>query len=57
MRCTKDRSALVQSGQEPHRFVCEKCGQNYMVVMQIVAVEPLRPLQLASENPLAERSP
>jgi len=56
MRCSKDRSTLVQSGQEPHRFVCEACGQNYLVVMQLVPVEPLRRLQLPSENPTsAER--
>jgi len=55
MRCSKDRATLVQSGQEPHRFVCEACGQNYMVVMQLVPVEPLRRLQLPSENPIAER--
>lgn len=56
MRCTADRSILVQSGQEPHRFVCDVCGQNYMVVMQLVPVEPLRRLQLPPENPTsAER--
>jgi len=56
MRCSKDRASLIQSGQEPHRFVCEVCGQNYLAVMQLVPVEPLRRLQLPPETPAcAER--
>jgi len=54
MRCTKDRAFLVQSGQEPTRFVCEACGQNYMVAMQLVPVEPLRRVP-PQELPIAER--
>lgn len=56
MRCTKDRAFLVPSGQEPHRMVCEACGQNYLVVMQLVPVEPLRRVPLP-ELPSAERRP
>jgi len=42
MRCIQCRGLLQPSGQEPHRFVCEKCGQNYLAVFQLVAVEPAR---------------
>ncbi len=55
MRCTKDRAFLVQSGQEPTRFICEAGGQNYMVVMQLVPIEPLRRVPLPPELPSAER--
>ena len=55
MRCTKDRALLIQSGQEPTRFICELCGQNYMVAMQLVPVEPLRRVPLPELPPSAER--
>ena len=42
MVCLRCRHALVPSGQEPHRFVCSDCGQNYFAVMQLVPTEPLR---------------
>jgi hypothetical protein len=54
MRCMCG-SDLVPSGQEPHRFVCSKCSQNYLAVMQLVPVPP-RPL-LLSQGLGAESSP
>lgn len=39
MRCLRCKSACQRSGREPHRVVCEGCGQNYLVVMQLVPVE------------------
>ena len=42
MLCLRCRGHLAPSGQEPHRFVCEKCGQNFLVVMSLVPVDPVR---------------
>ena len=42
MWCTQCRGHLVSSGQEPHRFVCEECGQNFLAILQLVPVEPAR---------------
>lgn len=45
MRCTTCRGFLQPSGREPHRYICESCGQNFFVVMQLVPVDPAhRPL-------------
>jgi hypothetical protein len=46
MRCSVCHSFLTQSGQEPHRFVCPKCGQNYHLIVNLVPVDPLRRLAL-----------
>ena len=55
MRCTQCKGLLQASGQEPHRVICGKCGQNYFVTLQIVPVEPAhRPLLQASEGKSAE---
>jgi hypothetical protein len=52
MRCLHCKHPLEASGQEPYRYVCSACGQNFVAVMQLVPVEPLRPLQLpAAEEP------
>lgn len=44
--CPRCRGRLQASGLEPQRLICEKCGQNYMFVLQLVPVEPARPLML-----------
>ena len=46
MRCTRCKGFLVASGVEPHRHICEACGQNYHLVMRLVPVEPLRQVVL-----------
>ena len=52
MRCARCKGYLVAHGVEPHRYVCEACGQNYHLVMQLVPVEPLRqPVVLALPEP------
>lgn len=58
MRCSGCRAQLVPSGQEPTRFICEACGQNFQAVMHLVPVEPLnrRPPPLLPDPTLnAER--
>lgn len=40
MTCLRCRGVLHPSGQEPHRFVCSKCGQNFLAVFQIIPVPP-----------------
>lgn len=42
MRCLQCQGDLEPSGQEPYRHICVKCGQNYLIVVQMVPVEPLR---------------
>jgi len=39
MRCLRCKSVCQSSGREPHRVVCQGCGQHYLVVMQLVPVE------------------
>jgi hypothetical protein len=56
MCCLRCRGLLLPTGQEPHRFVCEHCGQNYLVVLQLVPVDPLRPLALTDPNDAGQRS-
>jgi hypothetical protein len=46
MRCISCRSFLMQSGEEPHRFVCSTCGQNYHLTVRLEPVAPLRRLAL-----------
>jgi hypothetical protein len=55
MRCNGCGSDLAPSGQEPHRFICTKCGQNYLAVMQLVPVPPRPPL--LGQGPGVESSP
>lgn len=56
MRCLRCRSLqLEHSGMEPYRYICKGCGQHFLVVMQLVPVEPKRVAQL--EGGVAERSP
>ena len=41
MLCLRCKSRdLAQSGGEPYRLVCAKCGQNYFAVMQLIPVAP-----------------
>lgn len=47
--CLQCKSRLEPSGQEPYRFVCPCCGQNYVLVAQLVPTEPLRPPALEGE--------
>ena len=42
MLCLRCRGHLAPSGQEPHRFICEKCGQNFLAVMLLIPVDPVR---------------
>lgn len=46
MRCLLCKSVLQASGQEPYRYVCSSCGQNFIAVFQLMPVDPLRPPQL-----------
>jgi len=46
MSCLQCKGRLEPSGTEPHRHICEGCGQNYLLVMQLVPVPPLRRLLL-----------
>ncbi len=58
IRCSVDRAFLTQNGQEPHRYICPQCNANYMLVMQLVPVPPLRRLALpAGAPPDAEPGP
>lgn len=57
MRCSGCRGQLEPSGQEPSRFICSDCGQNFHLVMQLVPVEPLhRPALLESGDNAERRS-
>ncbi len=39
MRCTHcPNGDLERSGQEPHRYVCSACGQNFFLVMRLEPV-------------------
>lgn len=43
MRCIRTgctTGMLGPSGQEPYRFICGKCGQNYFVKLTVEPVEP-----------------
>lgn len=52
MHCLWCKGFLVASGVEPHRYICERCSQNYHLVMQLVPVEPLRqPVLLGLPEP------
>ena len=53
MRCLRCRGRLEKTGREPYRFACGACGQNYMVVMQLVPVDAGKVPLL--ESPVAER--
>ena len=55
MRCSSCRNQLSVSGQEPHRFICSGCGQNFHLVMQLVPVEPLRRPPMLGSGEDAER--
>lgn len=41
-RCPRCKGQLQPSGIEPHRHVCEGCGQHFQAVLQFVPVEPVR---------------
>lgn len=49
-RCLRCKAGLGPSGQEPYRYICTKCGQNYFVALQLVPVEPLRPPTLSEKT-------
>ena len=46
MRCLQCKGVLQASGQEPYRFVCGDCGQNFVAVLQLMPVDPRRPPEL-----------
>ena len=46
MICTLCKGCLEVSGQEPYRYICSKCGQNFILRMELLPVEPLRPREL-----------
>jgi len=46
LRCTHCRGLLAASGQEPYRVICDKCGQNFFVVLRVEPVDPLRTNEL-----------
>lgn len=52
MRCLRCKGTeLMRSGREPHRLICNGCGQNFLVVMQLVPVSADdRPLMLEEAN-------
>ena len=50
MFCTRCKGALEPSGSEPHRHICKECGQNYLLVMQLVPVAPMRALMLPEKD-------
>lgn len=39
MCCLRCRGRLVPTGQEPYRFECERCKQQYNAVFQLVPVD------------------
>ncbi len=42
MRCAHCLNGdLERSGQEPHRYVCAGCGQNFFLIMSLVPTAPL----------------
>ena len=53
MVCPQCRARLVTSGQEPNRYICEKCGQDFLLCMTLVPVPPARPLVLLETNDVA----
>lgn len=46
MKCLVCSGTLERSGQEPQRLICCVCGQNFLAVLRLVPVEPLRRLEL-----------
>jgi predicted amidophosphoribosyltransferase len=50
MFCARCKSQLEPSGSEPHRHICKGCGQNYLLVMQLVPVDPMRLPMLPEKN-------
>ncbi len=46
MRCARCKAPIQPSGQEPYRFICVSCNQNYLASFSLIPVEPLRPLAL-----------
>lgn len=50
MVCPQCRVRLVVSGQEPNRYVCEKCGQNFLLCMTLVPVPPVHAMALLENN-------
>ncbi len=51
LRCLRCKNiGLMQSGREPYRHICERCGANYHIVMQLVPVPAeTREAQLETE--------
>lgn len=37
--CPRCKGQLLPSGYEPHRRICEGCGQHYHAVLQYVPVD------------------
>ena len=44
MRCLRCKGMLERSGQEPHRYECIKCRQNFILIMQLIPVDSDRPV-------------
>ena len=40
LRCLRCRNHLSKSGKEPSRLVCERCGQEYHAVLQLIPIDP-----------------
>ncbi len=51
LRCLRCSSTdLARSGREPHRHICQSCGQHYFLVLQMVPVpSDNRPLLLTTD--------
>lgn len=57
MRCERCKDLLASTGQEPYRFECVSCGQNYFLTFRLEPVEPRRRVVPLLEGYHAERRP
>jgi hypothetical protein len=53
IKCLRCKGRLESTGISPDRLECSECGQNYLVVIQMVPVEK-RSRNLLPENTIAE---
>lgn len=57
LRCERCKGNLASTGQEPFRYECVSCGQNFFLTLRLDPVEPRHRDIRMLEAHHAERSP